>query len=50
MVLSTKFPLVLPFKLIEQQKVKALLVSGTDMYCKEWACGSTDWYSVFGEG
>jgi hypothetical protein len=47
---STKFPLVLRFQLNEQQKVKAVRVSGTDMYGKVRACGSADWYSVVGGG
>ena len=29
--------------------VKAVRVSGTDRYGKEWACGSADWYSAVGE-
>jgi hypothetical protein len=48
MLLSTEFPLVLRFQLNEQQKVKAVRVSGTDMQCKEWAWGSADWYSAVG--
>jgi hypothetical protein len=48
MLLSTKFPLVFLFQLNEQQKVKAVRVSGTDKYCKEWVCGSADWYSAVG--
>ena len=50
MLLSTKFPLILRFQLNEQQKMKAVLVSGTISYGKRWACGSADWYSDFGEG
>jgi hypothetical protein len=34
MLLSTKFPSVLRFQLIEQQKVKAVRVSGTDSMVK----------------
>ena len=34
MLLSTKFPLVLRFQLNEQQKVKAVRVSGTDCTVK----------------
>jgi hypothetical protein len=29
--------------------VKTVLVLGTDMYSKQWAGGSSDWYSVVGE-
>ena len=50
MLLSTKFSLVLPFQLNEQQKVKAVRVSGTDVYGKGWTCGNADWYSPVGEG
>lgn len=50
MLLSTKVPLVLRLQLNEQQKVKAVRVSGTDMYSKQWAGGSADWYSAVGEG
>ena len=39
------------FQLTEQQQyLKAVRVSGTDMYNKKWACGSADWYSAVGEG
>ena len=41
---------VLRFQLTEQQQLKAMRVSGTDMYNKKWACGSADWYSADGEG
>jgi hypothetical protein len=41
MMLSSKFPLVLRFQLNEQQQLKAVRVSGTDMYSKQWACGSS---------
>jgi len=30
--------------------VKAVRVSGTEMYRKEWAGCSADWYSAVGEG
>jgi len=50
MPLSTKFLLVLRLQLNEQQKVKAVRVSGTEMYGKQWAGGSADWYSAVGEG
>jgi hypothetical protein len=50
MLLSTKLPLDLRFQLNEQQIVKAVRVSGTDSYGKEWAFGSADWYSAVGEG
>jgi len=30
--------------------VKAVRVSGTDRYGKEWAGGSADWYSAVNEG
>jgi len=30
--------------------VKSVQVSETEMYCKEWAGCSTDWYSGVGEG
>ena len=49
-LLSKNFPLVLGFQLNEQQKVKIVRVSGTDVYGEEWACGSADWYSDVGEG
>ena len=29
--------------------VKAVRVSGTDRYGKEWDCGIADWYSAVGE-
>jgi hypothetical protein len=45
MLLSTKFPLVSRFQLIEQQKI----VWNWE-YAKEWTCGSADLYSGFGEG
>jgi hypothetical protein len=50
MILRTKVPLVLRFQLNERQKVKAVRVSGTDRYGKEWADCSADWYSAVGEG
>jgi hypothetical protein len=50
MLRSTKFPLFLRFQLNEQQKVKAVRVSGTDTHGKVFACGSADWYSAVGEG
>ena len=34
MLLSTKFPLVLRFQLNEQEKMKAVLLSGTDITVK----------------
>jgi hypothetical protein len=37
MLLSSKFPSVLRFQLNEQQQLKAVQVSGTDMYSKVWA-------------
>jgi hypothetical protein len=49
-MLSTKVPLVLRSQLNEQQKVKAVRVSGTDRYGKDWAGCSADWYSAVGEG
>ena len=45
-MLSTKFPFVLRFQLNEQQQLKAVRVSGTDMCGEEWAGGSADWYSA----
>jgi hypothetical protein len=30
--------------------LKVVRVSGTDMYSKQWACGSSYWYSAVGEG
>ena len=36
-MLSTKVPLVLRFHVNEQQCVKAVRVSGTDIYDEEWA-------------
>ena len=30
--------------------MKAVRVSGTEMYGKEWAGYSVDWYSAVGEG
>ena len=50
MMLSTNSPFVLRLQLNEQQKVKAVWVSGTDRYGKVWAGYSADWYSVVGEG
>jgi hypothetical protein len=50
MMLSTVFPLVLRSQLNEQQKVKIVRVSGTDRYCKQWACDIADWYKAVGEG
>jgi len=50
MMHSTKFPLVLRLQLNEQQNVKAVRVSGTEMYGKEWAGCSADCYSAVGEG
>ena len=47
---STKFPLVLRFQLSEQQKVKAVRVSGTEMYRKEGAGCNADLYSAVGVG
>ena len=47
---STKFPLVLRLQLNEQQDLKSVLVSGTEMYGKEWAGCSADCYSAVGEG
>jgi len=41
---------VLHFQLNEQQKVKAVPVSGTEMYGKEWAGCSAEWYRAVGEG
>jgi len=49
MMPNTKLPLVLRLQLNEQQKVKALRVSGTEMYGKEWDGCSADWYSAVGE-
>ena len=46
----TKFPLLLNFQLNEQQLLKAVRVSGTEMYGKEWAGCSADCYSAVGEG
>jgi hypothetical protein len=43
MMLSSRVPLVLRFQLNEQQKVPAVRVFGTDMYVKQWVCGSADW-------
>jgi len=50
MKLSSKFPLVLRFQFNNQQQLKPVRVSVTDMYDKEWACGSSFWYSAVGEG
>jgi hypothetical protein len=50
MLLSTKFPLVFRFQLNEQQEVKAVRLSGIDVYGKEWVAQSADWYSAVGEG
>jgi hypothetical protein len=49
MLLSTKFPLVLRFQLNEEQKVKAVRMSGNE-YGKELVAQSADWYSTVGEG
>jgi hypothetical protein len=46
MILFSEFPLVLPFQLNEQHQLISVRVSGTDMYSKEWACGSSYWYSA----
>ena len=35
MLQNTKIPLVLHFQLNEQQKLKSLRVSGTEMYCND---------------
>ena len=29
--------------------MKAVRVTGTDMYGKEWVCGNADWYGAVGE-
>jgi hypothetical protein len=50
MLLSTKFPLVLRLQLNEEQKVKAVRLSGNNVYGKEWVAQSADWYSAVGEG
>ena len=50
MTQSTKFPSVLRLQLYEQQYVKALRVSGNQMYGKGWVGCSADWYCAFGEG
>jgi len=47
---NAKCPLLLRLQLNEQQNVKAVRVSGTEMYGKEWAGCSADWYSAVGEG
>ena len=47
---SKKFPLLLGLKLNEQHKLKAVPVSGTEMYGKEKAGCSADWYSAVGDG
>jgi hypothetical protein len=47
---SSKFPFVLSFQLNEQQQLKAVRVSGTDMYSKQWACDSWHLYSAVGVG
>jgi hypothetical protein len=50
MMLRTKVPLVILYQLNEQQWVKAVQVSGTDRYGKEWAGCNADWYSAVSEG
>jgi len=50
MMHNTKFPLVLRFQLNKEQYMKSVRVSGTEMYGKEWAGGSSNWYSAVGEG
>ena len=30
--------------------MKAVRVSGTDMYGEQWTGGSSDWYSAVGDG
>jgi len=50
MMHSTILPLLLSFQLNEQQKLKSVRVSGTEMYGKFWAGCSLDWYSPVGEG
>ena len=49
-MISTKIPFVLRFRLNEQQYLKIVRVSGTDMYGERWAGGSSDWYSAVGVG
>jgi hypothetical protein len=50
MLLSSQFPSVLRFHLNDQRQLKAVRVSGTDMYSKEWTWDSSYWYSADGEG
>jgi hypothetical protein len=46
MMPSSKFPLYLRFQLNEEQQLKAVRVSGTYMYSKQWAYFSSYWYSA----
>jgi len=50
MTLSATVPLVLRFQLNEQQQVKCVRVTGTDMYGKQWAGGSADRFRAVVEG
>jgi len=49
MMHNANLPSVLRLQLNEQQNVKAVRVSGTEMYGKEWAGCSADWYSAVGK-
>jgi len=49
-MLHSTVPLDVTFPVNEQRWVKAVRVSGTDRYGKEWAGCSADWYSAVGEG
>jgi len=46
---NTKSPSVLGLQLNVQQEVKIVRGSGTEMYGKEWAGCSADWYVAVGE-